>query len=99
MFVVIAGIKAKRDTADELEVIFRDMVQWVAENEPETLTYTCNRSHDEPTRFTFFERYTNRKAFEIHSSSSKFAQLAGNLRGLVDGPIALETYDEVAGKL
>jgi len=99
MFVVIARIKAKEEAVDRIEAIFEDMVQWVTENEAETLTYTCNRSHDEPTRFTFFERYANKKAFEAHSSSNRFAEMAASLRGLVDGPIALETYDEIAGKL
>lgn len=99
MFVAIARIKAKQDAADRVEAIFKDMVQWVAENEAETLTYTCNRSHDDPTCFVFFERYKSKKAFEAHSASEKFAQMAGSLRGLLDGPIALETFDEVAGKL
>jgi quinol monooxygenase YgiN len=98
MFVVIARIKAKEGQGDKLQTIFEDMVRWVAENEAETVTYSCNRSHDDGTCFTFFERYSSKAAFEAHSRSQKFAEMAGSLRGLVDGPIGMETYEEVAGK-
>jgi quinol monooxygenase YgiN len=99
MFVVIARIKAKQDHGDELEAIFREMVEWVTENEADTVTYTCNRSTTDRDQFTFFERYTNRKAFEAHTGSEKFAELGGRIQGSLDGPIEIETYDEIAGKL
>jgi quinol monooxygenase YgiN len=99
MLVVAARIKAKLGEADKLAAMFREMVEWVADNEPDTLTYTCNRSTDEPLRFLFFERYTSREAFQRHTSSGKFLSLASSLQGLVDGPIEIDTYQEIAAKL
>jgi quinol monooxygenase YgiN len=99
MVVVAARIKAKAGAADELARLFRDIVEWVRTNEPETLTYACNRSTDEPDRFLFFERYTSKEAFQHHTSSERFLALAAGLQGLVDGPIEIDTYQEIAAKL
>jgi quinol monooxygenase YgiN len=99
MLVVAARIKAKPGEADKLAQMFRDMVEWVTENESETLTYTCSRSTDEPESFLFFERYTSKKAFQDHTSSEKFLGLAAELQGLVEGPIQIDTYQELAAKL
>ena len=99
MLVVAARIKAKAGAADDLLGMFRDMVEWVSVNEPETLAYTCSRSTDDPDRFLFFERYTSRKAFEDHTSSERFLAMVAGLQGLVDGPIEIDTYQEIAAKL
>ena len=99
MLVVAAKIKARPGEADKLADMFREMVEWVTENEAETLTYSCSRSTDEPNRFLFFERYTSKKAFQEHTSSEKFLGFAADLQGLVEGPIEIETYQEIATKL
>lgn len=98
MFVVVARIKAKPDAADTLAGMFREMVAWVARNEPETLGYSCNRSTDDPNVFLFLERYTSIDAFRAHASSARFLELAADLQGLVDGAIEIETYEELAAK-
>ena len=99
MYVVIARIRAKEGQAEELAGHFREFVDWVTENEADTLTYICNRSLKDPSDFVFFERYTNEKAFEAHSSSDEFVKLTGALQGKLDGPVSIESYEEVAGKL
>lgn len=99
VFVVVAKICAKEGQGDDLAGSFSAMVEWVTENEADTLTYICNRSTERPDEFVFFERYTNEKAFEAHTSSERFRDLAREIQGLLDGPIAMDTYDEVAGKL
>ena len=65
----------------------------------DTVTYTCNRSTDDPNLFAFFERYTTRQAHEEHSRSDKFLELVSALQGSVDGPVEIETYEELAAKL
>ena len=99
MLVVAAKIKAKPGEADKLAQMFREIVEWVMENEAETLTYVCSRSTDDPDRFLFFERYTSKKAFQEHTSSEKFLGLAAALQGLIEGPIEIDTYQEIAAKL
>jgi len=99
MLVVAARIKARAGAADEVLARFREMVEWVRVNEPETLTYSCNRSTDDPDRFLFFERYASKQAFQDHTSSERFLALAAGLQGLLDGPIEIDTYQEIAAKL
>jgi len=98
VFVVTVRIKAASDAADTLAGMFREMVAWVARNEPETITYTCNRATDDPNVFLFFERYVSEDAFRAHSSSEKFVELAADIQGLVDGAIQIGTYEEIAAK-
>ncbi len=99
MLVVIARIKAKEEHVEELETAFRGMVEWVAANEPGTLTYTCNRSSQNPNEYVFLERYTDEQAFQVHSASERFAEFAMSLQGKLDGDLQLEMLEEVAAKV
>ncbi len=99
MFVVVAKITAKQGSGDELAEVFKQMVEWVTENEVDTLTYICSRSVKDPEVFVFFERYVNEKAFQQHTTSEKFLELASSMQGKVAGPLEMETYHELAGKL
>ena len=99
MVVVIAKIKAKKGQGDTLAQKLSDMVEWVTENEGDTLTYICNRSTKNRDEFVFFERYPNQKALEGHSTSDRFHQLVGEIQSLLDGPIQIDLLEEVAAKL
>ena len=99
MLVVVAKMKAKEGKGDELASVFADLVEWVTENEADTLTYICNRSTKDRDEFLFFERYTSQSALEAHSSSERMIQLGTEIRGLVDGPVDIELFDELAAKL
>lgn len=99
MFVVIAKLKAKEGEAEKLGDILSSMVEWVIENEADTITYICNRSVRDPDEFCVFERYTSEKAFEAHSQSDRIKALGKEVGGILAAPISLETYTEVAGKL
>jgi len=99
MYTVIARIKAKAGSGDELASSFKEMVRWVTENEPETLGYVCMRSTRDPDQFVFCERYTNEDAFKAHSGSDRFAEMVASLQGKVDGAVDLDVVDEVAVKL
>ena len=99
MVVVVAKLKAKPDQGDVLQKALVDMVEWVTENESDTLTYICNRSVKDPDQFIFFERYPNQAAFDAHSSSDRFAEFFAELQGLLGAPVEIEVLEEVAAKL
>jgi quinol monooxygenase YgiN len=99
MYTVIARIQAAEGQADAVAAAMKEMVNWVAENEPETLTYVCHRSAADPNLFVFFERYSDEEAFKAHGASERFAQLVGELAGKVTKAPELEVLDEVAAKL
>jgi quinol monooxygenase YgiN len=100
MIVAVARIKAAEGCADEVTGYFAEMVEWVAENEPATITYVCNRSvADGGMSFLFFERYEDQAAFEAHSASERFGELVRQLQGKLDGGMKLDLYEEVAAKI
>ena len=99
MVVVVAKIKAKPEYADEVAEMFRDMVAWVADNEDDTTTYSCNRSRKDPSEFLFFERYPDQAALQAHSASPRFGELVGSLAGKLDGTMDVVMLDEVAAKI
>ena len=99
MIVVLATIRTQPEHADEIAGHFRDMVEWVKTNEAGTLTYACNRSQSTPGEFVFFERYADMDAFQAHSSSPRFGELFGHLKGKLAGKPEIVMLDEVAAKL
>ncbi len=99
MVVVVAKLTAKEGQGDTLEKALVSMVEWVTENEADTLTYICNRSVKNPDQFVFFERYPNQAALDAHSSSERFVQLFGELQELLGAPAEIEILEEVAAKL
>lgn len=98
VFVVVTEISAKPGRGDELEGMFRDIVEWVADNEPETLTYTCCRATDDRERFVFFERYASEAALRAHAASEKFLALTAALHGRIEGAVLIRSFEEIAAK-
>ncbi len=99
MVVVIAKLKAREGKGDELAAKFVEMVEWVTENEADTLTYICNRSGKDPDSFVFFERYPDQAALGAHSSSPRFQEFVGEIQGLLAGGMEVELFEELAAKL
>lgn len=99
MMVVVAKIQVQPEHADEVAGHFRDMVEWVKANEAGTVTYACNRSQASPGEFVFFERYADMDAFQAHSSSARFGELFGQLKGKLAGKPEIVMLDEVAAKI
>ncbi len=99
MYTLLATIKAKEEHADELAEALAEMVEWVRENEPGTLTYVCSRSTQNPSEFLVFERYTDEAAFQAHAGSAKFAEFAGMLGSKLDGRPEMKLLDEIAAKI
>jgi len=98
MVVVLAKIKAQPEHAEDVAAHFRDMVEWVTDNEPGTITYACNRSLSESGEFVFFERYVDMEAFHAHSASARFKELFGYLKGKLAAAPEVAMLDEVAAK-
>jgi quinol monooxygenase YgiN len=99
LIAVLARIKAKAEHADEVADHFREMVGWVASNEPSTATYACTRSQKDPADFIFFERYADMDAFHAHSQSARFGELVGKLQGKLTAAPEITMLDEVAAKI
>ncbi|MBN1882983.1 MAG: antibiotic biosynthesis monooxygenase [Deltaproteobacteria bacterium] len=93
--VVIAKMKAKKGSEGKLEAALKDMVAKVASEEG-TLAYTLHRSMSDGTEFLLYEKYTDQDAFSRHSETSHFKELMGITASLLDGPPAVELFEELA---
>jgi len=93
--IVIAKLKAKKGSEQELEKALKDMVAKVASEEG-TLAYTLHRSMGEGTEFLIYEKYRDQQAFTIHSETAHFKELMGVTAPLLDGPPSVELFEELA---
>jgi quinol monooxygenase YgiN len=80
---VIATITAKAGQGDALVAAFDDFFGHV-QHEPGTEQYVLHRSTTNPDVCFMTELYTDKAAFEAHSSSEPFAALTGKLGGLIE---------------
>jgi quinol monooxygenase YgiN len=81
---IVAKIKAKQGSEQQLEQAFRAMISKVR-GEPGTETYVLHRSVQDPTTFVFYEVYKDQAAFEAHGKTPHMAELGNALRGNIDG--------------
>lgn len=93
--IVVAKMKAKSGEEAKMETALRDMVAKVAREEG-TIVYTLHRSQKAPGVFLFYEQYKDADALKVHSSTPYFKELFGFLKPLLDGPLEIEMYDELA---
>jgi quinol monooxygenase YgiN len=80
---VIATIKVKEDKVEEARSFLKNLAEETLANEPGTLAYTPHQHKEDPTTFTFYEKYENDEAFAIHGKNlaSKNAEFAELLAG------------------
>jgi len=74
------------------------LVEYVRNEEQQTLTYLFHRQLDDPCRFLFYERYPNEEALVAHSSSARFQQVFGKVTPLLAEPPVIEMFEELGGK-
>jgi quinol monooxygenase YgiN len=96
--IVVAKIRVKAGREAEAEAAFRKQIDFVTREEAGTLVYTLHRARKDPTTFLFYEKYVNAAAFDRHGKSSAMQDLFKTLTPLLDGPPAIDLYDEIAGK-
>ncbi len=71
MIVVIARYRTLPGTGDEVAAILARHVG-PTRAEPGCLTFTANRSADDPDRFALYERYVDEDAFQAHRRTPHF---------------------------
>ena len=95
---VVARVKVRAGSEAAAEAAFRKHVEHVRRDEPGTLVYLMHRSRKDPTIFAFYERYEDAAAFDRHGKSAAMQSLFRELTPMLDGPPAIELYDEIACK-
>jgi quinol monooxygenase YgiN len=94
IMIVVAKLKAKKGSEEQMENVLREAVENV-ESEEGTLTYTLHRSQSDPCTFLIYEKYKDADALTVHSSTPHFKAMFGALKDLVEGPAEIETYTEL----
>ena len=95
---VVARLKVRAGSEAAAEAAFRRHVEYVRREEPDTLEYVFHRSRKDATTFVFYERYADAAAFDRHGKSAAMQALFRELTPILDGPPAIDLYDEIDGK-
>jgi quinol monooxygenase YgiN len=98
MVTVIATLKVKSGSEAGMEKAARQMIAYVKEHEPGTLTYILHRSTADPTEFVFYEVYADQGALATHSGSEQMKKFFGAAGGLLEGRPEIKMYEQIDGK-
>jgi quinol monooxygenase YgiN len=99
MFVLVVRFRAKRGQEKTIERMIHDMTAKVRREEKETLLYDFHRKVGDASEFLLYERYTDRKAWEVtHCEKPAFKKLLADLPSYVDGEIDKTEYELIEAK-
>ena len=90
---VIATIKVKEDKIEEARGFLKNLAAETLANESGTLAYIPHQHKDDPSTFTFYEKYENDEAFAIHGKN--LASKGGDFAKLLAGPPQIIHVDEI----
>ena len=91
---VIATLQVQEGKVDEFVALALEQVAAVAANEPGCSLYTLNRG-DDPTTFTFMERYDDDAAFAAHGQTEYFKAFFASAGEMLAGAPAISLMHEV----
>ncbi len=95
---LIARIKAKPGSEQELENAFRDMIKKVRAAEPGCLTYVLHKSNQDPTMFVWYETYTDQESFDAHRKTDHMKEMGGRIANLLAEKPQIELLTELDRK-
>jgi quinol monooxygenase YgiN len=80
---VIATIRVKEEKIEEAKSFLKNLAAETLANESGTLAYIPHQHKEDPTTFTFYEKYESDEAFAIHGKNlaSKNAEFGDLLAG------------------
>ncbi len=93
MLVITAAVKAKEGKEEELRRVLEAMVNQVRDKEPDCFEYTLHQGVEDKTRFSFYERYRNLEAIEVHMNTAHFKQLIADTETLLAEPIDVQVLE------
>lgn len=86
--VIMAPLRTIPGKGPELEQLFKQFKPMV-NKESGTLEYHLYRQEDDPDRFVVFEKYIDKEALKLHSSTEYFKQFGKKIAPLLVGPVDL----------
>ena len=98
MVTVMAKLKIQPGKESAFEGAAGELIAYVKESEPGTLTYVLHRSTADPTEYVYYEVYTDQAALAAHGGSAAMQKFFGAIGALLAGRPEITLYDEVAAK-
>ncbi len=95
---LIARIKAKAGSEQQLEEAFRAMIPKVRAAEPGCQSYVLHRSNQDPTLFVWYEVYRDQAAFDQHRKTDHMKEMGAKIAPLLDGRPQVEFLTEIDRK-
>ena len=95
MLVVVAVLRAIQGKSEDLADAFKILVPEV-HKEPGNISYTVNRSLDDPLKYLVYEKYDGKQSLTAHITSEHFRQFSEVIESVVDGNPELSLYEEIA---
>ncbi len=95
---IVATLRVQPGNEEPFEKAAAGLLEYVLNNEPETLTYLLHRERTAPNSFLFYEVYADEEALAKHGSSEALQRFFTEVAPLLDGQPQIKTYDELGGK-
>jgi quinol monooxygenase YgiN len=92
---LIARIKAKEGSQDQLEAAFHDMIKKVRAAEPGCQAYILHKANDDPTQFVWYETYADQAAFDNHRKTDHMKEMGQRIANLLEGRAQVEMLTEL----
>jgi len=96
MISIVARIRVRKEFTDAMAEALADVVTYVEDNEPGTVSYFVCQCETEPGLFFTYERYDSRDAMDIHNSSDAIAAWIAKAQPMLIGGVEVHTCDEIA---
>jgi quinol monooxygenase YgiN len=94
MVSVIAKIPVKEGKIEEAIKAFKELMEYVAKEEG-TLVYTMNRSQTNPNTLVIMERYKDKAALDLHSSTPHFKAFVARSPEFMAGRPEITVMEEI----
>ena len=91
-----ARFEAQKDKLATCQQAIREFVDYVRENEPDTLLYTSLQEKENPNHFLHYFIFRDEKAREVHSNSDAANRFTSILYRNLVAPVEFTEYDVFA---
>jgi quinol monooxygenase YgiN len=95
MIVLIATMKSNKGKEAELEAALKSVIPMI-ELEKGTLQYVVHRSHNDSSKFLFYEKYADKEALDFHESTPYMRELFSMIPNLLSEKPSITLYEEIA---
>ncbi len=94
MILVIAKIPIKEGKVEEAIAAVKELMVQVAREEG-TLLYTLNRDPSNPNTLVIMERYKDKAAFDVHTSTPHFKAFFAKSKAFIGGRPEITLMEEI----